>query len=72
MATLGGASGGRSSWGQRIGLSIERCCVKRVWKHGTMRIRLCRYCGFCPSLDGLVERLYRKKLIVAYNVRSVV
>ena len=28
MATLGGASGGRSSWGRRIGRSIERCCVR--------------------------------------------
>ena len=28
MATLGGVSGGRSSWGWRIGRSIERCCVR--------------------------------------------
>ena len=44
----------------------------RVWKRGTMRIRLCRYCDFFPSLDGLVERLYRKKLIFACDVRSFV
>ena len=44
----------------------------RVWKRGTMRIRPCRLCDFGPSLDGLVERLYCKKLIVAFNVRSFV
>ena len=27
MTTLGGASGGWSSWGRRIGRSMERCCV---------------------------------------------
>ena len=44
----------------------------RVWKRGTMRLRLCSDCDFCPSLDGLVERLYRKKLILACDVRSFV
>ena len=28
MDTLGGASGGRSSWGWRIGRSLERCRVR--------------------------------------------
>ena len=28
MATLGGASGGRSSWGRSIGQNIERCRVR--------------------------------------------
>ena len=28
MATLGGASGGQSSWERGIGNSIERCCVR--------------------------------------------
>ena len=28
MATLGGASGGRSSWERRIGRSIDLCCVR--------------------------------------------
>ena len=27
MATLGGTSEGQSSWGRRIGCSMERCCV---------------------------------------------
>ena len=43
-----------------------------VWKRGTMEIRLCRYCDFFSSLDGLVERLYRKKLVVACGVRRFV
>ena len=61
MATLGSVSGGRSSWGRRVGRSMERCCVL-----------VCRSVEFGPYLYGLVERLYRKNLIVTCNVRSFV
>ena len=44
----------------------------RRWKSGNMRLRLCRQCYFGPSLDGLVERLYHRKLIVACNGRGLV
>ena len=37
-----------------------------------MRLCLWNSCGFRQLLDGLVERLYHQKLIVACDVRSVV
>ena len=49
MTTLGGKFGGRSSWGRRIGLSIERC-----------QVRVCGSvvrCGFvCGGLVVFVHR----------------
>ena len=43
-----------------------------MWKRGALRLRQWRSCDFRPSLDGLVECLYRKKLNVACDVGSIV
>ena len=41
-------------------------------KSGKVRRCPCMKCQFGPSLDGLVEHLYRGKLIVACNGRGFV
>ena len=46
-------------------------CARR-WERGNMRLLLYGQCYFGPLLDGLVERLYHRKLIVTCNGRGVV